>query len=369
MSSTPAPDAPVSLADPASDGAAPLPGARERRAFGILALAALAALIRLSLPVGVGLFLGALLAFTSEPLYARLRKRGLSAGPAALLCALGSMSVVTSTVVLLTMLIISRGLLLLTFLRTQLAPGAPLRLSAEGALAKLGSAPLNVADVSQRIENEAVSLGSRAAGIAAEVAGVTFGGLLTLFFMTLAAYFVLHHWNGIVTRSERLLPFERRHTHALLEQFRSVGREVFLGTVVTGLVQGLFAGLGYWVSGAPEPAFFGAMTAVASLIPGIGTLLIWVPIGIFQILSGHAAAGLAELVYSTLTVGVASDYVIRPWLVGSEKSVPSIFMFVALFGGIEVFGVIGLIVGPIIVTMSLAVLATYEREVATRSKA
>ncbi len=336
---------------------------RERRALDVLALIALAAIVRLAAPVGIGLFLGALLAFTSEPVYGALRKRRFKAGPAALICALGATIIVASTVVGLTVLIVTRSLVLAAALRAQLAPGGALRSFAEQAASRLESLHLNVAEISQRLENEAISLGSRAAEIAAGLAGATFSGLLTLFFMALAEYFVLRHWSQIVTRAERLLPLERRHTHGLLEQFRSVGREVFLGTVVTGLVQGLFAGIGYWISGVPEPAFFGAITALASLIPGVGTLLVWVPIGLVKIGTGHAGAGLVELVYSALTVGIASDYVIRPRLVGREKSVPSVLMFVALFGGVEVFGVIGLIVGPVIVTLSFAILATYDREV------
>jgi len=223
---------------------------------------------------------------------------------------------------------------------------------------------VDAADVTQRLESATASIESRAVGVAAQVAGLTFGGLLTLFFMTLAAYFVLRHWNDIVMRSERLLPFERRHTHALLGQFRSVGREVLLGTVVTGIVQGLLAAIGYWVTGVPEPAFFGALTALASLLPGVGALLVWVPVGVTQIVAGHATAGLIELAYSALTVGIASDYFIRPRLVGRKKSIPAIFMFIALFGGVEVFGIIGMILGPVAVTLSLAILRTYEREVA-----
>jgi predicted PurR-regulated permease PerM len=234
-------------------------------------------------------------------------------------------------------------------------------------MTRLTSLNISAADVSQRLESETVSLGSRAAGIAAQVAGLTFSGLLTLFFMALAAYFVLRYWNDVIMRGERMLPFERRHTHALLEQFRNVGREVLLGTVVTGVVQGLLAAIGYWVAGVPEPAFFGALTALASLVPGIGTLLVWFPIGVAQVVAGHAGAGLVELIYSGLTVGIASDYFIRPRLVGREKSIPSIFMFIALFGGVQVFGIIGLILGPVIVTLSLAILRTYEREVAERA--
>jgi predicted PurR-regulated permease PerM len=341
----------------------------ERRAFGLLALVALAALVRLALPLGVGLLLGALLAFALEPVYGHLRRRGMKAGAAALTCALGATVLVAGSVVAITTLIVERGLALLAVLRGQFAPDGAFRAFAEDKMARLTFVHLNVAEIITRLESETVSLGSRAAAIAAEVAGITFSGLLMLFFMTLTVHFVLRHWSEIVKRAERVLPFERRHTHALLEQFRTVGREVFLGTVLTGLVQGLFAAIGYWVTGVPEPAFFGALTAIASLLPGVGTLLVWVPIGVVQVVNGHVGAGLIELIYSALTVGIASDYFIRPMLVGREKNVPSIVMFIALFGGVQVFGIIGLILGPLVATLSLAVLKTYERQVAEPASA
>jgi predicted PurR-regulated permease PerM len=353
-STPPAKPEPVEVVTPART--------QERRAFGFLALVALAALVRLALPVGVGLFLGALLAFALEPIYGWFRRKEMTAATAALVCALGATAIVSSTVLAITTLLVTRGIALLAALRALVAPGGAVRAFAEHTVTRLTSLNISAADVSQRLESETVSLGSRAAGIAAQVAGLTFGGLLTLFFMALAAYFVLRYWNDVITRGERMLPFERRHTHALLEQFRNVGREVLLGTVVTGVVQGLLAAIGYWLTGVPEPAFFGALTALASLVPGIGTLLVWFPIGVAQIVAGHAGAGLVELLYSGLTVGIVSDYVIRPRLVGGEKSIPSIFMFIALFGGVQVFGIIGLILGPVIVTLSLAILRTYERE-------
>jgi predicted PurR-regulated permease PerM len=339
----------------------------ERRAFGVLALVAVAALLRLALPVGVGLFLGALLAFALEPIHTRLRRRNIGPGAAALACALGAAALISSTVLATTTLLVTRGGILLSSLQDRIAPGGSVRVLAERAMVRLTPSHVSAADVLERLESETLSLGSRAAGFAAQLAGLTVSALLTLFFMTLSAYCVLRYWSEIVTRSERILPFEQRHTHALFEQFRSVGREVLLGTVVTGVVQGLFAAFGYWITGVPEPAFFGALTSLASLIPGIGTVLVWLPIGIVQIVAGHAGAGVAELVYSGLTVGIVSDYLLRPRLVGSERSVPSIFTFIGLFGGVEAFGVVGLILGPVIVTLSLAILRTYERQVAGRA--
>jgi predicted PurR-regulated permease PerM len=80
-------------------------------------------------------------------------------------------------------------------------------------------------------------------------------------------------------------------------------------------------------------------------------------------------AGLVGLIYSALVVGVASDYFIRPKLVGSDKDVPVLLTFVSLFGGVEVFGLVGLVLGPVIVTLSIAILKTYQTEVSATRKA
>jgi predicted PurR-regulated permease PerM len=337
--------------------------ARQARALDFFALAALAALIRLASPVGVGLFLGALLGFTLQPIYERLRSRGWGAGFAALSCALGAMAIVSAAAASLAVLFVTRGVALVSSVPAMLAPGGVLRDLADRLLR--GAAPLHLDpnELSSKLEEEALSLGSRAAEFAGTIAGTAFTGLLTVFFMTLTAYSVLRHWTHVVRRLELTLPLEPRHTHALLDQFRKVGREVLLGTLVTGLMQGLFAAIGYWVTGVPQPVFFGALTAVASLVPGVGTLLVWIPLGVYRMLTGHVAAGLMSLIYSALIVGIASDYFIRPKLVGSDKNVPVLLTFVALFGGIEVFGLVGLVLGPVIVTLSIAVLKTYQAEV------
>ena len=228
-----------------------------------------------------------------------------------------------------------------------------------GRLAALHVAP---ASLSAKLENEILALGSRAAGFAADAAGATFSGFLTLLFMALAAYFVLRHWSALVARAESMLPFAPRHTHALLDQFRSVGRQVLRGTLLTGLVQGLFAAIGYVIAGSAEPALLGVLTAVASLVPAIGTMLVWAPVGIGLMALGHTGAGVFTLCWGLVVVVVIPDYVIRPRLVRGESGVPSVLTFMSLFGGVEVFGLVGLILGPVIVTLAVAVLRTYDVE-------
>ena len=163
-----------------------------------------------------------------------------------------------------------------------------------------------------------------------------------------------------------MLPLRPRYTRALLEEFQRAGRSTLLGTVVTGLAQGAFAAVGYWFTGVPEPAFFGAATAVMSLLPGVGTLVVWVPAGIYLIATGHPGMGVLELIWGTLVVVGVSDYVIRPRLVGGHGPMPALLTFAALFGGIEVFGLVGLIVGPLIMSVSFAVLRIFAQEARER---
>jgi len=364
---------PLSIVGEAGDKPLPLKDppqkARQARALDVLALIALAALIRLAFPVGVGLVLGALLGFTLQPLYERLRARGWGAGTSALSCTLGAMAIVSSGALGLGALVVTRGVALLSSLPTQLAPGGAVNELAKSLERYSARLHVDSSALSSRLEQEALSLGSRAAQIAGAVAGTAFSGLLTVFFMTLTAYSVMRHWTHLVRRLELTLPLELRHTHALLNQFRRVGREVLLGTLVTGILQGLLASLGYWVTGVPQPGVFGALTAVASLVPAVGTLLVWIPLGVYRIVTGHVAAGLISLIYSALVVGVATDYFIRPRLLGADKNVPVLLTFVSLFGGVEVFGLVGLVLGPVIVTLSIAILRTYQAEVSALRKA
>jgi predicted PurR-regulated permease PerM len=347
-----------------SDPPTPLRRGRQARALDLLAFIALAALIRLAFPVGVGLFLGALLGFTLQPIYGRLRSRGWGEGTAALTCALGATALIVLAAVGLGILFVTRGVAVLSSLPGLFAPGGALRELAERLLRNASGLHMDTNELVSKLEQEVLSLGSRAAELAGTIAGTTFSGVLTVFFMTLTAYSVLRHWTQMARRLELTLPLERRHTHALLDQFRKVGREVLLGTLVTGLLQGVLAAIGYWVTGAPQPVFFGALTAVASLVPAVGTLLVWIPMGVFLIVTGHLAKGLISLIYSALVVGVISDYFVRPRLVGSDKNVPVLLTFVSLFGGVEVFGLLGLVLGPVIVTLSVAVLKTYQAEIA-----
>ncbi len=353
--------------DGRSDPGEPPPSVltRERRALEWCAAAALVAIAWLAMPLAAGLLLGTFTGFTMLPYYERLARRTGRPLLASVLTSLGTAIALIGAVAGFVSLFVSRAVAVMSSLIVELGPSGSITAwahSVTGFLEKLGVSP---EEVTGRIRDLATDVARDSANLAGAVASATASGVLGLFFAILAMHLILRNWNVIRTRLEVLSPLRREYTRALLEEFQRVGRTTLLGTVVTGAAQGVFATIGYAMTGVPEPLFFGIGTALASLVPGIGTLLVWVPAGIFLILSGHPARGVIELVWAAATVGGLCDYVLRPRLVGDE-AMPALLTFVALFGGVEVFGLEGLVVGPVVMSIAVAVLRIYARDVESR---
>jgi predicted PurR-regulated permease PerM len=108
--------------------------------------------------------------------------------------------------------------------------------------------------------------------------------------------------------------------------------------------------------------FFGAATAVASFVPAVGVLLVIIPVGVSLFLINEPGHAVVELAWSLVFVVGICDYVIRPRLVRGEGKVPALVTFAALFGGVETFGLKGLILGPVLMSLALAVLRIYGDE-------
>ncbi len=336
-------------------------GAKQRRALGWSAVAAVAVIVWIVLPVGVGIFLGVLMGFAMQPVYERIKTR-LRPALAALLTVLLVTVAIVASVGGLAYLFVTKGVTLTRNLLAALSPGG----SASGVVDKLTAVAASLGFSSKvitaKLREGAAGAAESAAGIAELMASATASALLGLFFAMLTMYFAFRHWPLIATRAQNVVPLRPDYTRSLLDEFRRIGRATLLGTIVTGLAQGLLATVGYAISGVPEPIFFGAMTAVASLVPAVGTLIVWVPAGIVLIATGHVGRGVLELAWGAVAVVGVSDYVVRPRLVGGEGGTPALVTFAALFGGVEVWGLKGLIMGPVVMLLAVAVLRIYVRE-------
>jgi predicted PurR-regulated permease PerM len=332
-----------------------------RHALGWLAVAAALAVLWLTRPFVSAVLLGGLMGFALEPIYAALARRTGRPFLASLATVLVTAIVAGGALAVFASDFITRAVELASVVREGLRPGGILgeRVGAvSGWLAHVG---ISTASLNERLEAGAGEIASQSAQAAAALASGTFSALLGLFFAALAMHQVLLHWPRMVEAMAHLTPLDREHTRQLMDEFRRVGRQTVIGTVVTGLAQGLLAAIGYWVSGVPLPIFFGIATALASLIPAVGTMLVWVPAGVYLFATDHAVRAVIELSWGAVFVVGFSDYVIRPRMVGDD-AMPALLVFIALFGGLEALGLPGLILGPVLMAIALAVLRLYAQD-------
>ncbi len=207
---------------------------------------------------------------------------------------------------------------------------------------------------------------AQAAGIAKTLASTLGSVMLGLLFSMLSMQYIICNWQSVSRRAEETFPLRPDYTAKLFAEFRQVGRTTLLGAVGTAIAQGVAGTIGYWLADVPEPVFFGAATAIASFVPGVGTLLVIVPVSLGLLLAGYPAHAIVELAWGLVLVVGVCDYIVRPRLVRGGSRVPSLVTFAALFGGLEVFGLEGLIVGPVVMALAIAVLRLYASETRKR---
>ena len=154
------------------------------------------------------------------------------------------------------------------------------------------------------------------------------------------------------------LPLRDEDERRLLKQFTSVTRATLKGTLIIGLMQGTICGLGFYFAGIEGPVFWGTVMAVTSVIPAFGTAIIWVPAAILLALIGDWAGVIILVVVCGLISGNL-DNLVRPRLVGKDTEMPDLVVMLSTFGGLALFGAIGLVIGPVIAALFLTMWRIY----------
>jgi len=333
----------------------------EPRALGVLALIAVALILWVVLPVGIGVLVGALLAFTLHHPYKPLVRRTKRPVLVAVVTTATATIVVAGTLGAFIYVLILQGIAVLGTVPKALAPGGGGAAFVQKALAPVTFFGLQPAEVLDRIRDALGSIATTLAGWAAQALGFAVDGVLAIFFMSITMYYVLRHWTELARRAQRMVPINPHHTRRLMREMRRLGRIVVIGNFGTAVIQGIVAGIGYVIAHMPQPVFFGGMTAVASLVPVFGTMLVWVPAGLVLVFTDHVGAGIFLLVWGSVAVVGVCDYIVRPKLVGRGETMSTWLTFVSLFGGLKLFGFVGFLLGPLLVGVSVSILRLYER--------
>lgn len=182
--------------------------------------------------------------------------------------------------------------------------------------------------------------------------------IFNLFISLIGAYYLFKQGSEFKARLISISPLSDRFDRRILDRLQLAVSSVIRGTLVVAIVQALLAGIGFWIFGVPNPALWGTLAMLAALIPGLGTALVMTPAILYLFLTGHTVAGIGLVIWAVVAVGLIDNF-LSPVLVGRGVKIHSFFILLSVLGGLSIFGPVGFLLGPLVLSFFFALLDIY----------
>lgn len=222
---------------------------------------------------------------------------------------------------------------------------------ASSFLARLGIT--NFAAVREMLSNGVASSFRTLAGQAFLIGQGAFSFLVALSVMLYLTYFLLRDGKELSAWVDRAAPLRASHRQALMRQFVVVTRATIKGSIVVAIIQGLIGGIIFWALGLPAALLWGVLMGCFSLIPAVGTGLVWAPVALYLLVTGAVVKAIILIACGLFVIGMV-DNLLRPVLVGRDTRIPDYVVLITTLGGIDMFGFNGIIIGPVIAALFIA---------------
>jgi predicted PurR-regulated permease PerM len=200
---------------------------------------------------------------------------------------------------------------------------------------------------------------------AVNIGQVTLDFIVGFFIMLYLLFFLLRDGDRLMRGIRNAIPLDRGLQRNLSGKFATVVRATIKGNLVVAVAQGALGGLIFWILDIRAPVFWAVMMAFLSLLPAVGTALVWLPVAIYFIVTGSVVQGIVLIAYGVLVIGLV-DNVLRPILVGKDTKMPDYVVLISTLGGMAIFGINGFVIGPLIAAMFIAVWDTVAQDNAAR---
>ena len=215
---------------------------------------------------------------------------------------------------------------------------------------KTGISPDVIRDAAlARLDQASTGIIRQAGNVLASIGTITVFVVLTFFTL----FFFLRDGRQLVNRTARLFPLDDDQIEQIIEETQTSIRANVVGVLAVGTVQGLLLGIGFWVLGVPSPLLWALVTGACSVIPFFGAAIVWVPGALYLVLIGSWVKGLILVGWGAGVVSL-SDNIVRPWVISERLKLSPGLLFFALLGGVEMFGPLGIFLGPVIVSITLS---------------
>jgi len=173
-------------------------------------------------------------------------------------------------------------------------------------------------------------------------------------------YFVVRDLDKLTTFISDLSPFSKSTEKKFLEEFRGITNAIVFGQALIGILQGLALGVVLFILGVPRALLLTVITAIVSIIPVLGSWLVWLPVGIILLATGKIFSGIFIILYGTLFVSLIDNF-LRPYFLSKSSNLPIALSVIGTIGGLFVFGIAGLVLGPLILAYVLIILEFYKQ--------
>ena len=192
--------------------------------------------------------------------------------------------------------------------------------------------------------------------------------LFDFFIMVFIVYYLYKDGYAVYQRVKQLLPVKESHKERILNRFHEITTAVFYGSIPTSIIQGILGSLGFLILGLPSPFLWGLIMGLFAFVPYIGTAIVWLPASLNLIFMGYIENnntplinGVLLFLYGLFVLSVI-DHLLKPKLIGDKAAVHPVLVFIGVLGGLKLFGVIGLILGPVMLALVVTFIDVYEEE-------
>lgn len=186
---------------------------------------------------------------------------------------------------------------------------------------------------------------------------------MQLFITLLALFFFFRDRHRVLQAIRSLMPLSEKETDEVFSRVSETIHATIYGSLVVALVQGTMGGLMFWWLGLPSPLFWGAVMSLLAIVPVLGTFVVWAPTAIFLALQGEIGKALILAAWGGIAIALI-DNALTPFLVGKRMQFHTLLVFIAIIGGLAMFGASGVILGPLLLAIADALLDVWKRRTA-----
>ena len=185
--------------------------------------------------------------------------------------------------------------------------------------------------------------------------------LIHFFLMIMTIFYLFRDGPRLKDYLVQLMPVPKEQLEKVVSKFQEMGSAVIVGNGMSGIIQGIFGGFGFFFFGLGSPFLWGTVITFMAFLPIVGATAVFVPAAVFIMLTGNTGLGLGFLIYNLCYSSIV-EYFVKPKLIGKGMQMNSLLVFIGILGGLKLFGILGIIYGPLIMTIFLTLAEIYRLE-------